>query len=121
VQTLNYAAVIAGFVLMQVTTTAIGDALTIRICNDGAEEILATVYDMNAQPPGAALRNYRINGFAWIPVLVTADAAGKAHVRWSATTADRSFRRCGHHDNASLVDDASVRVHANSGCSLSAR
>jgi hypothetical protein len=113
---LNLAAVIAGLALMQTTTTAIGDAFTIRICNDGAEEILATVYDMNVQPPGAALRNYRINGFAWIPILVSADAAGRAHVRWIATTADSSFHRCGHHDNASLVNDASVHVQANSRC-----
>jgi hypothetical protein len=114
--------VIAGFALMLLAaTTAIGDTVTIKIYNDGVDDIVATVYDMNAQPPGVAIANQRINGFAWIPVLVTAGAAGNAHVRWIATTADASLRRCGHQDRRGLANDASVHVFANSRCSKNAR
>ena len=108
---------IAGLALMLfAATTAIGDTVTIKIRNDGSDDIVATVYDMNAQPQGVAIANQRINGFAWIPVLVIAGNAGNAHVRWIATTVDPGFRRCGHQDIRSLANDASVRVFANSRC-----
>jgi hypothetical protein len=108
---------IAVLALMLLTaTTAIGDTVTIKIRNDGSDDIVATVYDMNAQPPGVAIADQRINGFAWIYVLVTAGDGGDAHVRWVATTGDASSRRCGHQDRRSLANDASVRVFANSRC-----
>jgi hypothetical protein len=114
--------VIASLALMLLASTvAIGDTVTIRICNDGPDEIVATVYDMNAQPPGVAIANQRISGFAWIPVLVTAGDAGNAHVRWTATTVDPNFRKCGHQDRRGLANDASVQVFASSQCSRSAR
>jgi hypothetical protein len=114
--------IILGFSLMLLTATAaMGDTVTIKILNDGADDIVATVYDMDAQPPGAAIVNQRINGFAWIPVLVTAGAAGNAHVRWIARTADASFRRCGHQVRRGLANDATVHVSANSRCSDNTR
>jgi hypothetical protein len=107
----------AGLALMLfTTTTAIGDMVTIKIRNDGSDDIVATVYDMNARPPGVAIANQRINGFAWIPVLVTAGNSGNAHVRWIATAGDASSRRCGQQDRRHLANDASVRVFANSRC-----
>jgi hypothetical protein len=106
-----------GFSLMLLAATAaIGDTLTIKVFNDGADAIVATVYDMNAQPPGTVILDQRIEGFAWIPVLVTAGAAGNAHVRWTARTADASFRRCGHHERRGLANDATVHISANSRC-----
>ena len=113
---------IAGLALMLLAATAaVGDTVTIRICNDGPEEVVATVYDMNAQPPGTAIANQRISGFAWIPVLVNTGDAGNAHVRWIATAGDGSSRRCGHRDRRGLANDASVRVFANSRCRRSTR
>jgi hypothetical protein len=110
--------VTAGLALMLLAATAaIGDTITIKICNDGPDEIVATIYDVNAQPPGVAIANQRISGFAWIPVLVTLGDAGNAHVRWTATTADANFRRCGHQDRRDLANDASVQVFASSRCS----
>jgi hypothetical protein len=106
-----------GFTLMLLTATAaIGDTLTIRVLNDSSDAIYATIYDMDAEPPGAAIVNQRIDGFAWIPVLVTAGAAGNAHVSWIARTADPSFRRCGHQERRGLADDATMHVSANSQC-----
>jgi hypothetical protein len=108
---------ILGFMLMLLTgTAAVGDTLTIRVFNDSADAIVATVYDMNAQPPAAAIVDQRINGFAWIPVSVTAGVVGNAHVRWIARTADASFRRCGHRERRSLANDATVHISADSSC-----
>src|SRR5260221_5636161 len=66
---------------MLLTTAArADDTVSIRIYNDGADNMVVTVYDMNAQPPGAILASQRINGFAWIPVSVTADEAGRRSI-----------------------------------------
>jgi hypothetical protein len=116
-RTMRRPVTILGFALMLSTATAaIGDTLTIKVLNDSADAIVATVYDLNAQPPGAAIVNQRIEGFAWIPALVTAGAAGNAHVRWTARTADASFRRCGHRERRGLANDATMHVSANSSC-----
>jgi len=92
------------------------DAVSLRIYNDGADNMVVTVYDMNAQPPGAVLASQRINGFAWIPVSVTAGAVGNGHIMWIARTADASFHRCGHQEMRGLTNDDSVRVFADSQC-----
>ena len=108
---------ILGLSLMLLTATAaVADTLTIKVLNDGADAIFATVYDMDAQPPVAVIENQRIDGFAWIPVSVTAGAAGNAHVRWTARTADASFRRCGHRERRAIASDATMHVSANSQC-----
>jgi hypothetical protein len=120
--TVRQSLVTAGLGLMLLAAnTAMADTVTIRVYNDGSDDIVATVYDLNAQPPGIAIANQRISGFAWIPVLVTAGASGFAHVRWTATVADTSFRRCGHQDRRGLTNDSSVRVFAESGCTQGAR
>jgi hypothetical protein len=116
-RTMRRPVTLLGFALMLLTATAaIGDTLTIKVLNDGADAIVATVYDMNAQPPGAIIVDQRIEGFAWIPVSVTAGAAGNGHVRWIARTAGASFRRCGHRERRGLANDATVHVSANSEC-----
>jgi hypothetical protein len=113
-------AVILGFLLTLLAGgTAIGDdvvALTLRISNDGPDDILVTIYDMNADPPGAVIDRQRINGFAWIPVSVSAGRMGFGHVRWTATSASAGQHRCGQHDMGGLGDDDSVPVFADSPC-----
>ena len=102
--------------LLPTTAALADDSVTIRIYNDGADNMVVTVYDMNAQPPGAVLASQRINGFAWIPVSVTAGAVGNGHIMWIARTAGASFHRCGHQEMRGLANDDSVRIFADSKC-----
>ena len=104
--------------LMALLTSAAlaDDAVTIRIYNDGAENMDVTVYDMNAEPPGTVLASRRINGFAWIPVSVTAGAMGRGHVKWFARTVDPGFRRCGNQEMHGVANDSLVHVSVNSSC-----
>jgi hypothetical protein len=115
-------AVILGSLLsLLVGATAAGDDMVaIRISNDDTDDILVTVYDMNAEPPGAVIVRQRINGFAWIPLSVAAGAGGTGHVRWTATSAVPGLRRCGHHGSRGLGNDDSVPVFADSPCAASA-
>jgi hypothetical protein len=103
--------------MLLLTTAALADdTVTIRIYNDDADNMVVTVYDMNAQPPGAVLASQRINGFAWIPVSVTAGAVGNGHIMWTARTAGASFHKCGQQEMRGLANDESVRVFADSKC-----
>ncbi|HEY3654165.1 MAG TPA: hypothetical protein VGL34_04190 [Steroidobacteraceae bacterium] len=122
-RTISQLVIIVGFSLTLLGTTAAvaDDTVSLRIYNDGADDIVVTVYDMNAQPPGAVLASQRINGFAWIPVSVTAGAVGNGHVTWSARTADVSFHRCGRQERRGLANEDSVRVFADSSCIKNAR
>jgi len=97
------------------------DSVTIRIYNDDADDILLSVYDMNAQPPEAVIANQRINGFAWIPVSVTAGAVGKGHLKWIARTSDPSIHRCGYREMHGVANDALVYVSLDSSCRESTR
>lgn len=94
-----------------------GDGVTVNITNDGTEDIVVTVYDMSLGPRAAILSHTRINGFTTVPITVSADANGLANVAWTAVSADRSDRKCGHADQMGLADSASVAVHADSSCS----
>src|ERR1700721_1585665 len=108
-------AVILGFLLTLLAGgTAVGDDMVaLRISNDDADPVLVTVYDMNAEPPGAVVFRQTIDGFAWIPVSVTADAEGTGHVRWTATSAQAGPHLCGHHGDRRLGNDELVRVFAD--------
>lgn len=92
------------------------DPVMIRMYNDDTDDIVLSVYDMNAQPPEAVIANRRINGFAWIPITVTAGAVGKGHLKWIARTADSGFRRCGYQEVHGVANDALVYVSVNSSC-----
>jgi hypothetical protein len=109
---------ILGFALMLLGTapTFGDDTLDIRVYNDTAEEIVVTVYDMNAMPPGPVLLRQTIDGFAWIPALITPGFGGNGHVRWIAETAGTSFHRCGHRERRGLTDDAMLHVFTDSEC-----
>jgi hypothetical protein len=109
---------ILGLALMLLgTTTAFGDeTVDIRVYNDTAEEIVVTLYDMNASPPEPVLVRQIIEGFAWVPASVTPGIDGDGHVRWSAETTGTSFHRCGHQERRGLTSDAMVRVFTDSEC-----
>jgi hypothetical protein len=92
------------------------DPLMIRIYNDDAEAIDLSVYDLNAQPAAAAIVNQRVNGFAWIPISVTAGTVGKGHVKWTVRTVDPSFHRCGSQEVREVANDSFVYVFADSSC-----
>jgi hypothetical protein len=116
--TMTQPTILASLSLMLLAATAAtaDDPVTLRIYNDDADDVVVTVYDMNAQPPEAVLANQRINGFAWIPVSVAAGAVGNGHVKWIARTASANFRRCGHQEMRGVANDSFVYVSANSSC-----
>lgn len=99
-----------------------GDMVSIRVYNDGSDDIVVTVYDLNASPPAAALSSQRISGFAWMPVTIVADALGNGHIAWTARSTDETFHRCGHRTVRVRDDEDSVRVRvlADSSCVRSA-
>ena len=112
---------IAACVLLSVAalcaTPAFGDeTVDLKIYNDTADEIVVTVYDMNATPPEPVLVRQIINGFAWFPASVTPGIDGNAHVRWNAETAGTSFHQCGHRERRGLTSDTMVRVFTDSRC-----
>ena len=108
--------------LLSVSASAFADdSVTIRIYNDDADDIVLSVYDMNAEPPQAVIANQRINGFAWIPISVTAGAVGKGHVKWVARTADPTFHRCGYQEMHGVENDALLYVSVDSSCRKLAR
>jgi len=116
--TMTQVKILVGLSLMLLTVGAAiaDDPVTIRIYDDEADDIIVTVYDMNAQPPGVVIDSQRINGFSWIPISVAAGAVGNGHVKWIARTAEASFRRCGYQEIHGIADDSFVYVSANSGC-----
>ncbi len=91
------------------------DGIDIKITNDGTQDIVVTVYDLNTNPRRAVLTNARINGFTSIPLALVADAGGKARISWTATSTDVDFRKCGH-AQAVVGDSDTVNVHADSIC-----
>jgi hypothetical protein len=114
--TMNKAVTIFSLSLMLLASAVADDPVNIRIYNDNAEDIVVSVYDMNAEPPEAVVANQRINGFAWIAVSVEAGAAGKGHVKWVARNVDSSFRSCGSREMHGVENDALVSVSVDSSC-----
>jgi hypothetical protein len=93
-----------------------GDPVQITITNDGTDDVLVTVRDMNTRPHIKVLDGQRISGFASVPVSVTAGATGTGQVSWTAVTTDPDVRRCGHGDKPTLANFDTVRVFAHSKC-----
>jgi hypothetical protein len=94
-----------------------GEGVQVKITNDGTEDIVVSVYDMNTRPLRVILENARINGFTSVPINVIGDSTGRANLWWTATSIDKNSRHCGH-DQAAVSDDASLNVHADSSCSV---
>ena len=112
------AAWILALPLLMIGTALSGEGVQVKITNDGTQDIVVTVYDMNATPQRILLQNARINGFTSVPVSAIADATGRANLSWTATSTDAKSRKCGHDDTLGLSDDAAVSVHADSSCSV---
>jgi len=93
-----------------------GDGVTVRILNDTPDALSVTIFDRNVQPAQAVVSSEVINGNASLSVSVTADASGRGHLSWTATTVDRDMRRCGHKDKPGVNDGDTIRVHANRTC-----
>ena len=110
-------ALILALPLLMIGTALGGEGLQVKITNDGTQDIVVTVYDMNAQPRAILLQNARINGFTSVPVSAIADATGHANLSWTATSTDGTSAKCGHDDTSGLRNDSAVNVHADSSCS----
>ena len=67
-----------------------GDGVTVRILNDTPDALSVTIYDRNVRPAQAVVSSEVINGNASLSVSVTADASGRGHLSWTATTVDRA-------------------------------
>ena len=113
---------ILGLALMLLGTSATfgDDTVDVRVYNDTAEEIVVTVYDMNATPPEPILVRQLIYGFAWFPASLTRGIEGDGHVKWSAETTRTSFHSCGHRERRGLTNDSTLRVFTDSRCVESA-
>ena len=110
-------ALILALPLLMIGTALGGEGLQVKITNDGTQDIVVTVYDMNAKPRAILLQNARINGFTSVPVSAIADATGHANLSWTATSTDGTSAKCGHDDTSGLRNDSAVNVHADSSCS----
>jgi hypothetical protein len=110
------ALIVSCFPLLFAGTAFGGEGVEVKITNDGADDIVVTVYDMNTSPERVVLSNARINGFASLPISLVGDATGKANLSWTATGTDAKFPKCGH-ANMVASNASSVSVHADSSCS----
>ncbi|HXP25254.1 MAG TPA: hypothetical protein VN891_05705 [Steroidobacteraceae bacterium] len=110
-------ALILALPLLMIGTALGGEGLQVKITNDGTQDIVVTVYDMNANPRAILLQNARINGFTSVPVSAIADATGHANLSWTATSTDGTSAKCGHDETSGLRNDSAVNVHADSSCS----
>ena len=106
------------FIALASTSAIGGEGLMVTIMNDTTDNIYVTAYDENVNPAQIVLSRQPIYGSASFPVTISADAAGKGHLSWTATTVDRDMRRCGRRDRANLNDGDFVHVHADSDCGV---
>ena len=108
---------IAAMPLAFLTKPAFSDnGVSLNITNDGTDDIDVTVYDTTLGPKAVVLSHARINGFTTVPLSVAADDTGHGNISWTAVTADKTDRKCGHADSVGLGDSAAVKVRADSDC-----
>jgi hypothetical protein len=110
------AAIFALVCSLMAAASRAGEGVQVMVTNDGTEDILVTVYDMNAGPQQTVLQATRINGFTSVPISAIRDANGEANLAWIATTADTGSRKCGHGNASGITSDSSLSVHADSSC-----
>jgi hypothetical protein len=92
-----------------------GEGVQVNITNDGIQDVMVTVYDMNVHPRRMVLTNARINGFTSVPLSLIADESGHAKLAWTATSLDPKARKCGQ-ASAVAGNDGTVNVHADTSC-----
>jgi hypothetical protein len=96
-------------------TDALGDeGISIHITNDGTVDLYVSVNDTNLHSP--IIEHQRLNGFATLPITASADDKGLANITWTTISVDNNDRHCGRGTRTSLDNDATVNVHADSGC-----
>lgn len=110
------ALILSCFPLLLTGNAKAGEGVEVKIVNDGTQDIVVTVYDMNVSPGRVVLTNERINGFTSVTISLVGDATGKANLSWTANSTDAASPKCGHADRV-VSDAGSVRVHADSSCS----
>ncbi len=109
---------LACLVLFAGTGAALGDdGLMITINNDTSDNLLVTAYDRSTNPPQQVLSGRAIYGNASFVVSISADQAGQGSLSWTAVTADRDMRKCGHQTERGLNAGDTVRVRADGECS----
>jgi hypothetical protein len=91
-----------------------GEGVAVTITNNGAEDIMVSVYDKSANR--VILNNQRMNGFTSLPLSLVADPHGKANLSWTAVSAESLSPKCGHAE-AEVSNASSVNVHVDSSCS----
>jgi hypothetical protein len=101
--------------LLWAGTALRGEGLAVTITNDGAEDLLVTVYDKSTSPQRVVLNHARLNGFTSVPITMIGDGAGKANLSWTAISAESLTPKCGHEDTV-VGNAASVNVHASESC-----
>jgi hypothetical protein len=62
------------------------------------------------------LSNQKLNGFASVSISIGADADGRGHVAWTATSIDHDNHTCGRNEVAGLANNDSVHVSAAAAC-----
>jgi hypothetical protein len=90
--------------------------VSVRVLNDTPDNLVVTLYDRSTRPPQPVVSGEIINGNASISVSITADASGRGHLSWTATTVGRDMRRCGHREKRGVNDGDTIRVYANHRC-----
>jgi hypothetical protein len=102
--------------LLTRTSAFAQQGLTVHLANDTTDNLIVTLYDRNVRRHQRVLSSEVINGNASIAITITADASGRGHVAWTATTVDRDMRRCGHQDKPGVNDGGTVHVYAHDRC-----
>jgi hypothetical protein len=109
------ALVLGAMPLMFSAGAAFGDeGISLHITNDGTADLFVTVTDANSHIP--IIEHQRLNGFATLPITVTADEQGHANITWTTISVDNGDRHCGRGTSTGLETDASVTVRADSSC-----
>jgi hypothetical protein len=101
--------------LLWAGTALRGEGIAVTITNDGAEDLMVTVYDKSTDPQRVVLNNARLNGFTSVPITMTGDGTGKANLSWTAISAESLTPKCGHED-AVVGNTAAVKVHVSASC-----
>lgn len=92
---------------------ALADPFNINISNGESSMLLLTVTDMNFPSPQVAYSG-SINSGQMIAVNINGENGNNGHVRWSATSSDRT--KCGSGDVTSLGSGSNLTVNTPSSC-----
>lgn len=94
-------------------TPALADPFNINISNGESSMVLLTVTDLNFPSPKEAYSG-SINSGQMISVYINGENGNNGHIKWSATSSDRS--KCGSGDVSSLSTGSNLTVNTPSSC-----